>query len=210
MDIHFHEGDLPPDLTFPAGAAVDTESMGLAVGRDRLCLAQVSAGDATVHLVRFRRGSYEAPRLRALLEDPGTLKLYHFARADMATLRHHLGARSHPNFCTKIASRLARTYTGRHGLKDLCRELLGIDISKQQQQTDWGAEALTPQQERYAATDVLHLHRLHEILDRMLAREGRRDLAERCFDFLPTRVALDLLGWNDADPFAHDMYAGRR
>ncbi len=209
MDIRFHEGDLPPGLQFPAGAAVDTESMGLAVGRDRLCLAQVSAGDATVHLVRFPPGAFHAPRLRALLEDPGTLKLYHFARADMATLQHHLGARSAPNFCTKIASRLARTYTDRHGLKDLCKELLGVDISKQQQQTDWGAETLTPQQQRYAATDVLHLHRLHEILDRMLVREGRRDLASRCFEFLPARVALDLGGWGDGDLFAHTMYRQR-
>lgn len=209
MDIHFHEGDLPSGLAFPDGAAVDTESMGLAVARDRLCLAQISAGDSTVHLVRFRRGAYEAPRLRALLEDRDTLKLYHFARADMTTLQHHLGVRSYPNYCTKIASRFARTYTDRHGLKDLCKELLGVDISKQQQQTDWGAETLTPQQQRYAATDVLHLHRLRSILDGMLAREGRQDLVHQCFEFLPARVALDLMGWADADPFSHDMYPNR-
>ena len=209
MDIHFHEGDLPAGLAFPDGAAVDTESMGLAVARDRLCLAQVSAGDRTVHLVRFRPGAYEAPRLKALLEDRGTLKLYHFARADMATLEHHLGVRSYPNYCTKIASRFARTYTDRHGLKDLCKELLGVDISKQQQQTDWGAGTLTPQQQRYAATDVLHLHRLRGILDGMLAREGREELVRHCFEFLPARVALDLMGWADADPFSHNMYPHR-
>ena len=209
MDIQFHEGDLPEGLAFPDGVAVDTESMGLAVSRDRLCLAQVSAGDQTVHLVRFRRGNYRAPLLKALLEDPGIVKLYHFARADMATLEYHLGARSQPNYCTKIASRFARTYTDRHGLKDLCKELLGIDLSKQQQQTDWGAETVSPQQQRYAATDVLHLHRLRTILDSMLAREGRQELAGHCFDFLPARVALDLSGWAGADPFSHDMYPNR-
>ncbi len=209
MDIHFHEGDLPAGLAFPEGAAVDTESMGLVVARDRLCLVQVSAGDDVVHLVRFERGHYSAPRLTALLEDSATLKLYHYARADMATLEHHLGARSHPNYCTKIASRFARTYTDRHGLKDLCKELLRVDISKQQQQSDWGAQTLTTQQHRYAATDVLHLHKLRTILDGMLEREGRQELAQQCFDFLQARVTLDLMGWADADPFAHDMYPNR-
>ncbi|MCY4098544.1 MAG: ribonuclease D, partial [Rhodospirillales bacterium] len=184
-------------------------SMGLAVAGDRVCLGQVSARDDTATLARFGRGTYEAPRLKAMLEDRDTLKLYHFARADMATLEFHLGVRSYPNYCTKIASRFARTYTDRHGLKDLCKELLGIDISKQQQQTDWGGETLTVQQQRYAATDVLHLHRLRGVLDGMLTREGRQELARQCFEFLPARVRLDLMGWADADPFSHDMYPNR-
>ncbi len=200
--IAFYEDDIPEGLAFPDGVAVDTESMGLNPDRDRLCLVQLSAGDGTAHLVRIPPGSDEAPRLKGLLEDPGILKIFHFARADIAMLARHLDARTAPVYCTKLASRLARTYTERHGLKDLCRELLAIDISKQQQQTDWGADTLTDNQREYAATDVLHLHRLRTILDEMLARERRTSLAEACFTFLPARAELDLRGWKQ-DIFSH-------
>ena len=198
-----HDGDLPDGLKWGPVVAIDTEAMGLDPHRDRLCVAQLSSGDGHCHLVRFAPGRYEAPRLMALLSDPGTLKLFHFARFDMAMFRRHLGAEVAPVYCTKIASRLARTYTDRHGLKDLCRELLNVDISKIQQSSDWGAETLSAEQVEYAATDVRHLHAIKAKLDAMLAREGRTALAERCFAFLPTRVALDLAGWGTDDIFAH-------
>jgi ribonuclease D len=198
-----HDGDLPDGLKWGPIVAIDTEAMGLDPHRDRLCVAQLSNGDGHCHLVRFAPGRYEAPRLKALLADPGTLKLFHFARFDMAMFKRHLGVEVGPIYCTKIASRLARTYTDRHGLKDLCRELLNIDISKIQQSSDWGAETLSAEQVEYAATDVRHLHAIKAKLDAMLAREGRTALAERCFAFLPTRVALDLAGWPADDVFAH-------
>ena len=198
-----HDGDLPDGLKWGPIVAIDTEAMGLDPHRDRLCVAQLSSGDGNCHLVRFAPGRYEAPRLKALLSDPSTLKLFHFARFDMAMFKRHLGVEVAPVYCTKIASRLARTYTDRHGLKDLCRELLNIDISKVQQSSDWGAETLSTEQVEYAATDVRHLHAIKAKLDAMLAREGRTALAERCFAFLPTRVALDLAGWAADDIFSH-------
>ncbi len=203
MTIEVHEGDLPAGLDLGRAVAVDTETMGLNPHRDRLCVVQLSAGDGDAHLVRFAAGRYEAPNLSALLGDPGVLKIFHFARFDLAVLRRYLGVSCEPLYCTKVASRLARTFTDRHGLKDLCRDLLGIELSKQQQSSDWGAERLSEEQIAYAAADVLHLHRLREALDRMLAREGRRDLAEACFRFLPVRAELDLAGWPDEDIFAH-------
>ena len=201
--IHLHRGDLPEDISFGDSVAVDSETMGLQTGRDRLCLLQLSAGDGVCHLVQFAKDSYEAPNLRRLFEDPQVTKLFHFARFDLAVIQHHLSVVCQPVYCTKIASKLVRTYTDRHGLKDLCRELLGIDISKQQQSSDWGAETLSEEQLHYAASDVLHLHQLRARLDAMLEREGRRDLAAACFGFLPDRAALDLAGWSEVDIFAH-------
>ncbi len=198
-----HEGDLPAGLNWGPVVAIDTETMGLDPRRDRLCVAQLSNGDGHCHLVRFAERRYEAPRLKALLSDPKVLKLFHFARFDVATLKRHLGVETGPVYCTKIASRLVRTYTDRHGLKDLCRELLGLDISKVQQSSDWGAPALSAEQIEYAATDVLHLHALKARLDTMLAREGRTELAARCFAFLSTRTDLDLAGWPGEDIFSH-------
>jgi ribonuclease D len=183
--------------------AVDSETMGLQPLRDRLCLVQLSAGDGICHLVQFSESGYAAPNLARLLADPAVVKLFHFARFDVAVLRQYLGVLSRPLYCTKIASKLTRTYTDRHGLRDLCRELLNIDISKQQQSSDWGAAELSPEQLEYAATDVLYLHRLKEEFDRRLAREGRQELAEACFAFLPTRAELDLAGWSEEDIFAH-------
>jgi ribonuclease D len=203
MANHLHEGDLPAGLDLGPVVAVDTETMGLNPGRDRLCLVQLSAGDGDAHLVRVPKGSSQAPNLTRLLGDPARLKLFHYARFDVGMLLHTFGVITAPVFCTKIASRLVRTYTDRHGLKDLLRELLDIDVSKQQQSSDWGAETLTPAQIDYAASDVLHLHRLHEALEARLAREGRTALARACFDFLPHRAALDLAGWADQDLFAH-------
>ncbi len=203
MRIHYHRGDLPPEVDLGPVVAVDTETMGLDPRRDRLCLVQLSAGDGDAHLVHFPEPRYEAPHLRRLLADPRRLKLFHFARFDLAVLEHHLGIRCEPVYCTKIASKLARTYTDRHGLKDLCRELLGVELAKEQQSSDWGAPELSEAQLRYAANDVLHLHALKDRLDAMLAREGRRELAEACFAFLPTRARLDLAGWRDVDVFAH-------
>lgn len=200
--IHIHQGDLPADLDLGDCVAIDTETMGLKTGRDRLCVVQLSAGDGQAHLVQIRPG-VAAPRLKALVADPSVLKLFHFARFDMASLKVGVGALPTPVYCTKIASRLARTYTDKHGLKDLCRELLGVEISKQQQSSDWGADVLTDEQRAYAASDVLHLHALRARLDAMLAREGRDGYAQACFDFLATRVALDLGGWDDLDIFAH-------
>ena len=198
-----HKGDLPAGLAFPNGVAVDTETLGLNPHRDRLCLIQLSAGDGTAHLVQFDGHGYDAPRLKALLSDPKTLKIFHFARFDVAVLSQYLGVVTQPLYCTKIASKLARTYTDRHGLKDLVGELLGVDLSKQQQSSDWAAAILSDAQKAYAASDVLHLHALHAKLDGMLKREGRQVLAEACFKFLPTRAALDLAGFEDGDIFSH-------
>jgi len=203
MTIHLHHGDLPDGLDLGERVAIDTETMGLEPRRDRLCLAQLSAGDGVAHLVKFQRARYDAPNLRRLLCDPGVVKLFHFGRFDIAVLGHYLGAFASPVYCTKIASRLTRTYTDRHGLRDLCRDLLGVEISKQQQISDWGAESLSEEQKAYAASDVLYLNRLREQLDVLLAREGRSEIAQACFDFLPTRARLDLLGWAERDIFDH-------
>ncbi len=200
---HLHHDDLPAGLGFGQSVAVDSETMGLDPLRDRLCLIQLSAGDGVCHLVQFRGGDYAAPNLKALFADPTVTKLFHFARFDLAAIRHYLGVTCNPVYCTKIASRLARTFTDRHGLKDLCRDLLGVEISKQMQSSDWGAAELSEEQLRYAASDVLYLHRLREALDAMLEREGRAALAHACFEFLPARAALDLAGWADVDIFAH-------
>jgi len=198
-----HKGDLPDGLDFGDTVAIDTETMGLNPLRDRLCLVQLSAGDGVCHLVQFAQDSYDAPNLKRLLGDPNVTKLFHFARFDLAMIKHYLGVDCGPVYCTKIASRLTRTYTDRHGLKDLCKEILGIDLSKQQQSSDWGADTLTEEQINYAASDVLHLHRLRERLDAMLVREGRADMAEAAFAFLPVRAALDLAGFESDDIFAH-------
>ena len=206
MAVHFHEEDLPADVSFRDGPiAVDTEAMGLVWARDRLCLVQLSDGTGDEHLVRFGRGSnYAAPNLKALLGDPGRLKLYHFARFDIGIMLAYLGIMAEPLYCTRTASRLIRTYTDRHGLKDLVKELLGHDLSKQQQTSDWGAAELNDAQREYAASDVRYLHALKERLDERLEREGRTELARACFDFLPTRARLDLAGWPEQDIFAHD------
>ena len=205
MTVYLHEEDIPAGL-FAGGAAiaVDTETMGLSTPRDRLCVVQLSDGGPDEHLVRFSPGSdYAAPNLKALLADRSRLKLYHFARFDLAAIRHYLGVAAAPVYCTKTASRLVRTYTDRHGLKELVRELLGQDISKQQQSSDWGGPELSDAQKDYAASDVRYLHRLRDELDRRLAREGRAALAQACFDFLPWRAELDLAGWPEIDIFAH-------
>ncbi|WP_199553683.1 ribonuclease D [Sandaracinobacteroides hominis] len=202
MAIHFHENDLPGDPFAPGPIAVDTETMGLNPLRDRLCLIQLSDGQGDEHLVRFR-GDYSAPNLRKVLADPSRLKLYHFARFDLAVIRQYLQTTAAPVYCTKTASRLIRTYTDRHGLKDLVRELLGAEISKQQQSSDWGAVTLSDAQKDYAASDVRFLHRMMPILNERLAREGRTELAQACFDFLPWRAELDLAGWPEVDIFAH-------
>jgi len=204
MVVHFHEEDLPAGLLAPGAIAVDTETMGLQLGRDRLCVVQLSDGGGDEHLVRFRIGSrYEAPHLKAVLADPDRLKIYHFARFDLASIRAYLGVVAAPVYCTKTASRLVRTYTDRHGLKDLVRELLGQEISKQQQSSDWGAGELSDAQKEYAASDVRYLHAMMGILDDRLEREGRTSLARACFDFLPHRAMLDLAGWAEEDIFAH-------
>ncbi len=203
MTIHLHEHDLPADVALGGEIAVDSETMGLRPARDRLCLVQLSAGDGVVHLVRLGPGPASAPNLARLLADPAVLKLLHYARFDVAMFLRHLGVLCAPVYCTKIASRLARTYTDRHGLKDLVRELLGIELSKTEQSSDWGAAELSEAQLRYAAADVLHLHALRARLDVMLAREGRSELAASCFAFVPTRARLDLAGWDDQDIFAH-------
>lgn len=205
MAVYLHEEDLPEGALAPGIVAVDTETMGLVTPRDRLCLVQISDGGGDEHLVRFRVGSdYAAPNLRAVLADPARLKLYHFARFDLAAVQHYLGVTAAPVFCTKIASKMVRTYTDRHGLKDLVRELLGKEISKQQQSSDWGAPALTDAQQEYAASDVRHLHAMHAILVERLEREGRTAMAQACFDFLPTRAMLDIAGWADRDIFSHE------
>ena len=204
MTVAVHLNDLPPDVSFGGAVAIDTETLGLNPHRDRLCVVQLSAGDGNAHLVQFGKGRYEAPNLKALLENPDVLKIFHFGRFDVAVLKHYLGADTRPVYCTKIAAKLVRTFTDRHGLKDLCRELLGVEISKQQQTSDWGHPVLTPEQLNYAASDVLHLHALKAKLDALLNREGRTGLAQACFDFLPYRAELDLKGWQeDTDVFKH-------
>jgi ribonuclease D len=212
ISIELHTGDLPAGIDFGDSVAVDTETMGLHPERDRLCLVQLSAGDGICHLVHFpitstsqqaETAPYDAPNLKSLLTDPSVTKLFHFARFDVAALFRYLGVVCNPVYCAKIASRLARTYTDRHSLKELCRELLGADLSKEQQSSDWGAPTLTPEQQRYAAGDVLYLHRLRQTLDDILVREGRADLAGACFSFVPHRALLDLAGWGDQDIFAH-------
>ena len=206
MTVHFHEEDLPEGLVFADGPiAVDTETLGLVTHRDRLCVVQLSDGQGDEHLVRFAPGSaYNAPRLKALLGDPARLKLYHYARFDLAAIYHYLGIWAAPVFCTKVASKLTRTYTDRHGLKNLVSELLATDLSKQQQLSDWGAPELSDAQREYAASDVRFLHRLREVLVARLEREHRGEIAEACFAFLPTRARLDLAGWADRDIFSHD------
>ena len=203
MAITLHRGDLPADLSFGPCVAIDTETMGLNPHRDRLCLVQLSAGDGNAHLVQMPRGPVKAPRLAALIADPAVLKLFHFGRFDIAVLEHALGVRCEPVYCTKIAAKLVRTFTDRWGLRDLCKELLGVEISKQQQTSDWGAERLSDEQLAYAASDVLHLHALKARLDVLLEREGRTELAQAAFRFLPTRARLDIAGWPEVDIFAH-------
>jgi ribonuclease D len=205
MAVHLHQDDLPAGVLAPGPVAIDTETMGLVTPRDRLCLLQISDGQGDEHLVRFSPGnSYAAPNLKAVLADSARLKLYHFARFDLAAIEHYLGVEAGPVFCTKIASKLVRTYTDRHGLKDLVRELLGKEVSKQQQSSDWGAAALSDAQLEYAASDVRYLHEMHAILVVRLAREHRTALAQACFDFLPARARLDLAGWPEHDIFSHE------
>ncbi len=201
--IELHRGDLPATVRFTGAIAIDTETLGLRPHRDRLCVVQISAGDNTAHLVQIAADRQPAPRLCAIFEDPALQKIFHFARFDVAVLKHNLGADLRNVYCTKIASKLARTYTDRHGLKDLTAELIGLEMSKQQQSSDWAAETLSAEQQAYAASDVLHLHTLKARLDMMLARQGRTELAARCFAFLETRAALDLAGFEDMDIFAH-------
>jgi ribonuclease D len=205
MAVHFHEEDLPAGVLAPGPVAVDTETMGLVTPRDRLCVVQISDGGGDEHLVRFAPDSaYAAPNLKAVLADPARTKLYHFARFDLAAIEHYLGVVAAPVFCTKIASKLTRTYTDRHGLKELVRELLGVELSKQQQSSDWGAPELTDAQREYAASDVRYLHRMVAIFEARLVREGRLELARACFDFLPARARLDIAGWADRDIFSHE------
>jgi ribonuclease D len=203
VSITYYRGDLPSGLDFGDSVAVDSETMGLSLQRDRLCVVQLSAGDGNAHVVHFPDRNYAAPNLRALLADIKVLKLFHFARFDLAMIQRHFGIVCSPVYCTKVASRLVRTNSDRHGLKDLCRDLLGIELSKQQQTSDWGAAELTSEQVNYAAADVLYLHELRRKMDELLDREGRRHLAEACFSFLPVRAALDLAGWEAEDIFAH-------
>ena len=203
MTVRMHRGDLPDLTPYKGAVAVDTETMGLDVHRDRLCVVQLSSGDGSADVVQIPQGHTDAPRLKALLADPRITKIFHFARFDLAALYHAFGVMPQPVYCTKIASRLSRTYTDRHGLKDLVREVLNIDLSKQQQSSDWGSQSLSEAQLAYAASDVLHLHALRERLDAMLAREGRLELAQSCFEFLPARAKLDLQGWEAEDIFAH-------
>lgn len=203
MTAIVHQGDLPDGLDLGPIVAIDSETMGLRPERDRLCVVQLSSGDGDAHLVQFAKGIYHAPNLCRLLTDPTVLKLFHFARFDVAVMRAYLGVVTTPVYCTKIASKLVRTYTDRHGLKDLCRELIGVEVSKQQQSSDWGAIELSREQVDYAASDVLHLHALKARLDMMLEREGRVEVAKACFDFLPTRAHLDLIGYGEQDIFAH-------
>ena len=205
MAVYFHEEDLPAGVLAPGPVAVDTETLGLITARDRLCLVQIADGRGDEHLVRFAaNSSFAAPNLRAVLGDPARTKLFHFARFDLAAIHHYLGVMATPVFCTKIASKLTRTYTDRHGLKEIVRELLAKEISKQQQSSDWGADTLSDAQQEYAASDVRYLHAMHEIFVRRLEREGRTAIAQACFDFLPTRALLDLAGWADRDIFSHE------
>ena len=204
MTINFHKGDLPDGVTFGDSVAIDTETLGLVPYRDRLCVVQLSRGDGTAEVVQIAAGQTAAPNLVRLLADPNVTKIFHYARFDIAVLYRAFGVMAAPLYCTKIASKLTRTYTDRHGLKDLVRELLGIELSKQQQSSDWAAESLSEAQLAYAASDVLHLHALRVKLDAMLARENRAELAAACFRFLPTRAMLDLAGWPDSDIFSHE------
>lgn len=203
MANHLYQGDLPDDLDLGPVVAIDCETMGLNPHRDRLCLVQMSSGDGHTHLVQVAKGQTSAPNLCRMLEDPNVLKLFHFGRFDIAAMYNAFGALTAPVYCTKIASKMVRTYTDRHGLKNLLQELIGVDISKQQQSSDWGAEKLSDAQLDYAAGDVLYLHKLRDVLDERLAREGRTEMAQACFDFLPTRAKLDLAGWPETDIFAH-------
>ncbi len=203
MAIKLHKGDLPADVDFGKSVAIDTETLGLNPHRDKLCLIQLSAGDGNAHLVQLDRNNYDAPNLKALLANKDVVKIFHYARFDVAVLKAYLDVDVAPVYCTKIASKLVRTYTDRHGLKDLVREMLGVDVSKQQQSSDWGSAVLSDAQKQYAAGDVLYLHELKIRLDQMLKREGRMDIANACFEFLPTRCALDLAGWGETDIFAH-------
>jgi ribonuclease D len=203
VSVYLHKGDLPDGVTFSGPIAVDSETMGLSLVRDPLCLVQLSDGGTEAHLVQLNRDTYDAPNLKRVLSDPNTLKLFHFARFDIAMFMRDLSVVTAPVYCTKVASKLVRTYTDRHGLKDLTKEVLGRDLSKEQQSSDWGAPELSDAQLAYAASDVLHLHALKARLDEMLAREGRLEIAQACFDFLPTRAALDLAGWEDVDIFSH-------
>lgn len=203
MAIKLHKGDLPADVDFGQSVAIDTETLGLNPHRDKLCLVQLSSGDGNAHLVQLDRDTYNAPNLKALLEDKNVLKIFHFARFDVAVLKAYLNVDVAPVYCTKIASKLVRTYTDRHGLKELVREIVGVDLSKQQQSSDWGLPVLSDAQKQYAASDVLYLHELKLRLDQMLKRECRQELASACFDFLVTRTTLDLSGWSDQDIFAH-------
>lgn len=203
MTVHYHRGDLPADIDLGPLVAIDTETLGLSLTRDPLCVVQLSSGDGDAHVVQLNRADYDCPNLKALLADPAVEKILHFARFDVAMVERSLGVTLAPVFCTKIASKLCRTYTDRHGLKDVTRELVGIDMNKQQQSSDWGADELSKAQLDYAASDVLYLHQLRERLTTMLVREGRMEMAKACFDFLPTRAKLDLAGWPDTDIFAH-------
>ncbi len=203
MAIKLYKGDLPAGLDFGNAAAVDSETLGLIPRRDKLCVVQLSSGDGNAHLVQLDRTSYDAPNLKALMTDPAVTKIFHYARFDVAVIKHYLDVDTYPIYCTKIASKLTRTYTDRHGLKDLIKELLGIELNKQQQSSDWGAHVLSDAQKQYAAQDVLYLHEMKSRLDQMLAREGREQTARACFDFVPVRAALDLAGWAEEDVFAH-------
>ena len=203
MTIHLHKGDLPDGLDLGPEVAVDSETLGLRFRRDPLCVVQLSAGDGDAHVVQLDRQTYDCPNLKRLLADPGSLKIFHYGRFDIGMFQLHLGVETRPVYCTKIASKLARTYTDRHGLKDVAREMAGVDLSKAQQSSDWGAETLSPEQLAYAASDVLHLHAIKRRLDMMLERQGRTELARACFDFLPVRSRLDLEGWDEVDIFAH-------
>ncbi len=203
MVVKLYRGDLPADFEAGTSIAIDTETLGLKPGRDKLCLVQISTGDGNAHLVQVDRDTYGAPHLKALMTNPKVLKIFHFARFDVAVMKHYLGIDTTPLYCTKIASKLVRTYTDRHGLKDLIKELLGIELNKQQQSSDWGSHVLSEAQKQYAALDVVYLHEVKVRLDQMLEREGRAALAKSCFEFIPTRANLDLLGWSEDDVFAH-------
>ena len=205
MTVHFHKNDLPSNIDFGKSVAVDTETQGLSLIRDKLCLVQLSAGDGDAHIVQVNRDTFDCPNLKKVLADTNITKIFHFARFDVAIVKRDLGVDMTPLFCTKIASGLVRTYTDRHGLKDLCRELLGVDLSKQQQSSDWASDELSEAQLNYAASDVLYLHQLKTILTGRLLREGRLEIAQACYDFLPTRAELDLKGWEDIDIFSHSM-----
>jgi ribonuclease D len=203
MAIKLYKGDMPAGLEFGTSVAVDTETLGLVARRDKLCVVQLSSGDGSAHLVQLDRASYNAPNLKALFANPAVTKIFHYARFDVAAIKHYLQVDTAPLYCTKIASKLTRTYTDRHGLKDLIKELLGIELNKQQQSSDWGAHVLSDAQKQYAAQDVIYLHELKARLDQMLAREGRVGIAKACFDFIPTRAEMDLAGWTEEDVFAH-------